>query len=565
VLPILLGLTVRQWDSLIGTYPEIEPYLLYAKMKDPSTPKSAYARLLKRICKDNRTACRLACEYAADKRSSAVKIPPCPETYTVLSFLYKKTNKIDYLIKIARKFPKSREAKQVLNMSISPVLKLMVLYRNGRYKEVLKLADTSDPRQRSYYLLAKWKVSGITYDQILQLPPKFRKGPLIDALVRYLNAENYDSIRLALLELIKLGDYERAYRVMSSEVAKPFLRYEGSDLYVRLRSTADPDILSASALVWLGLGAYGVHYLEDAYGWFSKAREKARKGSFAWTQATFWLYRITGRKEHLEDLKRYNPISYYSLELGLRPVWNDSAWDTLGSLRNYRIGKILEEIAGWFVAVEWYLKDVPSAYRRAKELHREGNFLRLSYFLAALYSRMPKERGIPRWWAEMSFPLSIYRREIDSAAREFGVDPLLLRAIVREESRFRSKARSRVGAIGLAQVMPFNFKRFREIFGERIRNRYDPLTNLRVGAWLLSLAMEEYVSPHLSAAAYNAGHAALNRWLCDYGYELLDFYLFVDIIPYNETRNYVRRVMRTYHMYRFLLDSPFGSNLEWAP
>jgi len=100
--------------------------------------------------------------------------------------------------------------------------------------------------------------------------------------------------------------------------------------------------------------------------------------------------------------------------------------------------------------------------------------------------------------------------------------------------------------------MPFNVRRFRREMKEKVRNPYDALTNLRMGAFLLREAFAIYSSPHIVAASYNAGRGAVDRWLCRYGYELLDFPHFVDIVPYTETRNYVRRVMRTYWIYRDL-------------
>ncbi|NPA80072.1 MAG: lytic transglycosylase domain-containing protein [Thermotogae bacterium] len=551
--PLLLAWTHAQLDSLMRLYPEIKPYLLAAKVSLPGTSPGFVRSTLRRICSGkDRTPCELACNSLADSRPDLVSHPPCPLTYPVLRALYGRTKGRRYLIELARRYPRSREAKDVLKYNTPKYLKLRVLYFHGDYDRVLKEADTTKPEERTYYLLAKWKTRGLSYGEVLLLPPEFRRRPLIKHLVRFLKAENYDSIEMALLDLVALGDYERAYRVMASEVAKPFLRYEASDLYVRLSATAHEG-LDPSSLVWLGLSAYGVHYIEEAYNWFAEAREKAERGSFPWTQATYWLYIITRDTLYRRDLRTYNPVSYYTLDLGVPIPWRDEdVWDTTGSLRNYRIGRLLEGLFGWKVASRWYLKDIPSAYRKARELIEGGNFLRASYVLAAIYSSADRTKGVPRWWGRMAFPYDLYRGEIDSAAKEFGIDPLFLTAIVREESRFKRRARSSAGAIGLAQIMPYNFDKFQREFKERIRNRYAPLPNLRVGAWLLSKSLRAYGSHHLAAAAYNAGEDALNRWLCTYGYELLDFHHFIDIIPYNETRNYVRRVIRSFGVYRSL-------------
>jgi len=552
---LLLGITwnARTVDSLVRLYPEIEPYLMVVKLTLPTTSTSEGKKILRKICslKDKRP-CRMACNRLAEKGSPLVRVPPCPKTYPVLKHLYKKTRKLSYLVDIGRLYPRTKEAKLLLKKNVSKDLKLRVMLAHRMYDRVLSLADTTDPEEYGLYLVAKWKKEGVSFSEVLKMPQEYRKRPLIKHLVRFLNAENYDSITLALMELIKLGDYKRAYRVMASEVAKPFLRYEASDLYARISATAH-DGLDAESLVWLGLSAYGVHYVEDAYNWFYEARERAEVGSFTWTQATYWLYLLTRNRSYLQDLRRYNPVSYYYLDLGLPVPWKEEdVWDTTGSLRNYHIGKIMEEIGGWGLAFEWYAKDVPSGYRRSRELLEEDNFLKASYLLARVYKVADKRRGVPKWWGKMAFPAHLYGEEIDSAAKEFGIDPLFLRAIVREESRFKRKARSRAGAIGLAQIMPFNVRRFRREMKEKVRNPYDALTNLRMGAFLLREAFAIYSSPHIVAASYNAGRGAVDRWLCRYGYELLDFPHFVDIVPYTETRNYVRRVMRTYWIYRDL-------------
>jgi Soluble lytic murein transglycosylase and related regulatory proteins (some contain LysM/invasin domains) len=165
-----------------------------------------------------------------------------------------------------------------------------------------------------------------------------------------------------------------------------------------------------------------------------------------------------------------------------------------------------------------------------------------------------KDKGIPRWWGKMAFPYEkrFFSHLIDSASKTFGVDPLFFVSIVREESRFNPKTTSPAGAIGLAQVMPENVKEFSKTFKKRVKNPYEPKINLLIGAWEISKYLNIFQDYYLALACYNAGCGALSRWLCDYEYERLDFDVFVDVIPYNETRAYVRRVMRSYWVYKSL-------------
>ncbi len=553
-LLIPLFLSASEIDSLLRLYPEIEPYLLYEKVRRGYGDVYTAAG---RICKRGWDSwpCRAMCSLVAERKPKLLPRLRCRPTLKVLKALYESTGDRGYLIEIARRYPRSRDALKVLELNgVDKTLKLSVMLEHGMYDSLKALADTTKPEEYAFVLLVRWREDGTLPDfkHIRFLPVRYRKRILIKHLVRYLKAEDYDSIKLALLYLVDMGDGKRAYRVMASEVAKPFLKYPSMDLYYALTSTVGED-LEAEGFVWLGIAAYGVHYLEDAYNWFVEARLRADTGDFVWTRATFWLYRITRDERYLNDLRKYNPLSFFSLSLGIKPVWVEGeVWDTSGDLRNYRMGRIVEGIAGYREALKWYVRDVPSLYRRAKDFLEDGNFVAASYLLFKLYEIAPKEGGIPLWWGRMTFPYEPYREEIDSAAKEFGVDPLFLTAIVREESRFKRRARSRAGAMGLAQIMPFNVKKFAREMDERVRNPYDPLTNLRMGAWLLSKDLKVYGSYHLSAASYNAGRGALNRWLCDYAYELLDFHHFLEIIPYTETRRYVRRVMRSYWVYKSL-------------
>lgn len=111
---------------------------------------------------------------------------------------------------------------------------------------------------------------------------------------------------------------------------------------------------------------------------------------------------------------------------------------------------------------------------------------------------------------------------IESAAREAGVDPTLLAALVWAESGFRADAGSGAGAIGLTQLMPGTAR------GLGV-DPHDPLQNLRGGARYLAQQLDRFGSPSLALAAYNAGPGAVAK----HG----------GIPPYSETRAYVPRVL----------------------
>jgi soluble lytic murein transglycosylase-like protein len=113
---------------------------------------------------------------------------------------------------------------------------------------------------------------------------------------------------------------------------------------------------------------------------------------------------------------------------------------------------------------------------------------------------------------------------IDSRAREHGIRPDLVRAVIQVESAFNPRARSHKGAMGLMQLMPATARDL------GVRNAYDPLENIRGGvAYLRSLLDRFDGNEELALAAYNAGPGAVTK----YG---------GTVPPYRETRDYVTRI-----------------------
>jgi hypothetical protein len=132
-----------------------------------------------------------------------------------------------------------------------------------------------------------------------------------------------------------------------------------------------------------------------------------------------------------------------------------------------------------------------------------------------------------------------WRREIMLAAKEEGVDPALLFAIARRESRFDPLAYSGVGAVGLFQLMPETARRFsqNEIKEEDL---LDPLTNARIAARYLKELGRLFPNKAEIAASYNAGEECVSVWRKSFGDDETVFTL---MIPYYETQEYTEGVL----------------------
>lgn len=146
-----------------------------------------------------------------------------------------------------------------------------------------------------------------------------------------------------------------------------------------------------------------------------------------------------------------------------------------------------------------------------------------------------------------------------NASRDRFPDPMILHAVVRQESAFDVEAISRAGARGLMQLMPQTALRVAKqlkVPYSRKRLTRDPTYNLRLGQAYLAQMLDEYDgSLILAFAAYNAGPVRVERWLQRYGDPGPNIYAAIDwaeSIPFTETRNYVQRVLENLAVYRAL-------------
>ncbi len=142
-------------------------------------------------------------------------------------------------------------------------------------------------------------------------------------------------------------------------------------------------------------------------------------------------------------------------------------------------------------------------------------------------------------------------------SREYGVDPFLAVSIMREESRFYTRANSKAGALGLMQLMPatarYTARKYNLPFEEDLLHL--PEVNIPLGMTYLKGMLKRFKNNLFhSAAAYNAGPGNVSRWLKRLGKLPMDE--FVEHIPFNETQNYVKRVFLSYRVYTQLYRQP---------
>ena len=161
---------------------------------------------------------------------------------------------------------------------------------------------------------------------------------------------------------------------------------------------------------------------------------------------------------------------------------------------------------------------------------------------------------------QLSYPRP-YSATVEAAAAEFDVDPLLVWAVMREESRYDPEALSYVGARGLMQVMPSSQAWIAEQVGEDISpgDAFTPEASIRMGAWFLHFLLDYFDGDlDLVIAAYNGGPGSVDSWQADPLVSNRDDLL--RWIGFGETREYLERVSLSYRVYQELYAS--GSNME---
>ncbi len=200
-----------------------------------------------------------------------------------------------------------------------------------------------------------------------------------------------------------------------------------------------------------------------------------------------------------------------------------------------------------------HYRDKPSLLQIDRELIQAGDFY---HALKNLRAQFPDilDRGrsdeTPLLW-ELAYPKEVVE-QIHKLAKEISIEPEFVAGIMREESVFDVRATSKSGAMGLMQLMPFTGEWVAQQLGVAsfVREKlYDQEMNIRFGAFYLDHLNQKFQGNlYYTAASYNAGPEAVNKWIVNGNFT--DLEEFVENIPYQETRYYVKRVIKSYEEFK---------------
>ncbi len=298
---------------------------------------------------------------------------------------------------------------------------------------------------------------------------------------------------------------------------------------------------------------------------------QARKSDY-YSRAIYWKARAEKSrgnqlsfKQLAARLTKEFPIHYHSLLLAPRVLFNAAQnlhlpepTLALGSLKlgaswNDRIRaiEVLQELGAtdvtrdFFVELEDMMEGVEAESRLylGVLMHRNMNSIGTFRVLSSLFREHPSM--LSRQTLALFFPLSKPLQQSLSVAHGGGLDPYLIAALIRQESGFVTHARSPAGALGLMQLMPATARAMEPVSK---RELLDGKTNVRLGVKFFRRLLDRFDGKVDHAlAAYNAGPLRVDEW--QRRYPVTDPVLFVDLIPFKETREYVSLISRNYYWY----------------
>lgn len=325
---------------------------------------------------------------------------------------------------------------------------------------------------------------------------------------------------------------------------------------------------------WAGLAAWRLGDADLAAWHFGAMSDGKLRSEWTRSAAAFWAgraYLVSGKPDrvnyYLKKAARY-PRTFYGL-LAIRSLGTEPSYDWSLPSPTGDAWQALQEKPHVKRAVA--LLQVDEVGRAEKELKRIGGAL--SPEMARVLVSVSVRHNLPSLSLRVGDVLHHRDNETyDSAlyplpewepANGFTIDRALLYAVMRQESRFRIRAKSRAGARGLMQLMPRTAsymagKRFR---GSRRGQLFDPELNMTLGQKYVHHLLED---PNIdgdlfyTVAAYNGGPGNLRKWRRRNDY-LGDPLLFIESIPLSETRDYVERVLTNLWIYRYRLGQPAPS------
>jgi soluble lytic murein transglycosylase len=396
--------------------------------------------------------------------------------------------------------------------------------------------------------MAKESQDSISYlDQAISKFPDSAGKALVQK-AKILEGKDKKSADAAKQELIdKFGNTEEAseYRWKVAQQKAKAKDYKAAWQWAEPIATNTPNsILAPRAGFWVGKWASKLGKQEEAKKAYQYVVSQFPYSYYAWRSAT-----ILGLNVGSFDTVRQMTPEIVELQRPLPPAGSDTFKEL------YLLGQDRDAWLQW--QTEFINKLQPTVSEEFTDgllILAKGEYLQAIEKISRLEDRESPEdkaeyenlsKQISYWQARYPRP---FMDKIQKWSTERKLNPLLVIALMRQESRFQTKIKSPVGATGLMQVMPATAK----WIAPQIKvDKYDlenPNDNIMMGTWFLDSTHQQYKgNSMLAIASYNAGPGNVSKWLGKISDSDPDE--FVEEIPFEETQGYVRQVFGNYWNY----------------
>ncbi|NRA43608.1 MAG: lytic transglycosylase domain-containing protein [Oligoflexales bacterium] len=422
------------------------------------------------------------------------------------------------------------------------------LWNIDKYKKARKIVSTlwdkslspgdQDIQAESLYLWARIDENEQFYEKASERYQEFiRRFPKNGNLIKAMGA--------LLITHIGLGEWNAAYNLAKEMI------YQGREFNEEFNQISSLGF----ALFWAGRAALELNKREEAVQYWKYAANEFFSTYYG-ALSHYMVERYTNKKFALQPLHtpKFNAKSLREsfskpfqtkirraetlLKLGLK----DQAACEIGEIQDHKGSLQLQTV-------------------RALLLYAAGKWLDS----IRLYGNIPREyrQTLPYGTEKILFPKK-YANNVELYSSKIGIDPDLVFSVIRQESVFNPMAFSGAGARGLMQLMKktarLEAKRLRKTYVSYQKKRklirksknssslYEIETNIILGTHYLNHLLNRYNHIPISLAAYNAGPTVIGRWRKRF--DTSDPLYFIERIPYKETRDYVKLILRNYFYYK---------------
>lgn len=359
----------------------------------------------------------------------------------------------------------------------------------------------------------------------------------------------WEELYRAARELLANGDISAAYRLAAAhnaDTGDAFVEGEWFAGWVALRYLDEPDV-ALRHFTNLYSGAKSVISKTRAAYWNGRAAEA--KGDMA--AATDW-YRNAAKNLSVYygqlAAARLTDPKHLVLDSGIRPSAAEKA--VFAKHEMVKVVQLLSKV-GQVERIRPFIMSLTARATKATDYA-------LLASLAKSVKRDDLAIAVAKEARQKGFELSEYLFPTIKLPVGKMPEPALVLAIIKQESAFDAKIRSPAGAMGLMQLMPSTARPLAKELGiKKLQEKKlvsDPGFNVRLGRLYLDKLISRFNGSYIMAvAAYNAGPSRVRDWVILYGDPRLpetDAIDWIENIPFNETRNYVQRVMENLQIYR---------------